>query len=574
MTRHLPLRLRPALLIAAILVAATLAAPGASMAATSRTLYVDGKHGSDNNAGTSLSSAFKSVAKGLNSVYRSGVGRVADRVVVVGYSDYVYYERAARSVFLPGTATAPIIIEGQGYGQTSYVRPIISGATVVSRPGDTRWTRPDASRYPDVWQIPWTTPVPGYESSVRTYRQERIFMDVSQPLMRPKTTPTLADLQARPASQWWSGTKLYVRLGLWSGSLATTDPRAHTIEYPTYKGILIGSGSAYVTIRGLAIRHTNMAVGFTGTAHHMTAEAVDASYNYGMGFWTASHHNTFRRVTGSRNTIQLIKLDKGAQYNLVDGAIGIENLGQGVKLTGSTTAYNTVRGSTFADGKKVPQNAGQYGGYIQGILLENGANHNIIEGNTIRNMRRGLYLYQTASTSRALTGNTIRKNLFLDNSAGVYIWDSRSGGSSSGSVTFSRNVYAGNTYAIRTDGATSHKTFDHETIFDSKPARTLGAIYLRGRGGFVSVRNSIIRKSTGYGVRADSGSRLTISYSTVSLTTSGSRSGTISWSTTNKTIDPRFLSVLRTSTDFVTIGPASPVYSAGSTQGPIGARAK
>ena len=267
-------------------------------------------------------------------------------------------------------------------------------------------------------------------------------------------------------------------------------------------------------------------------------------------------------------------MDSGAQYNLVDSATATENLGQGVKLIGSSTAYNTIRKSTFADGRNVPVSAGQYGGYIQGILLENGAHDNQIEDNTIRNMRRGLYLYQTSSTSKALSANSIRRNLFLDNSAGVYIWDSRSGGASSGTVAFSRNVYAGNGYAIQSEGATSNKTFDHETIYDSRPAGGLGAIYLKGSGGFVSVKNSIVRKSTAYGVRADSGSRLTVSYTTVSGTTSGSRSGTVSWSSTNKTSDPLFLSSFRSSADYLYIGSTSPVYAAGSAQDPIGARAR
>ncbi|MEO5885857.1 MAG: right-handed parallel beta-helix repeat-containing protein [Candidatus Limnocylindrales bacterium] len=564
-------RVRPLLLVAMLLALSGVISPAA--AASTRTLYVDGKNGSDANAGTSLGAAFKTLAKGLAEVYREGTGRVADRVVIVGYSDYVYYEKNTSSVYLPGTSTAPIIVEAKDYGQSGYVRPIISGATVVSRPGDTRWTRPDATRYPNVWKIAWKTAVPGYESSVVKYRQERIFMDVSQPLVRPKTTPTLADLQATPASQYWNGSSLYVRLGLWKGTLASTDPRQHTIEIPTYKGILIGSGSAYVTIRGLNIRHTNMAVGFTGDAHHNTVQSVDASYNYGMGFWTASHHNTYLSISGKRNTIQLLKFDNGAQYNLVDGATATENLGQGVKMTGANTAYNTVRNSTFADGKNIPTAAGQYGGYTQGVLLENGAHHNYIEGNTIRNMRRGLYLYQTASTSKALSYNKVRANLFLDNSVGVYIWDSRSGGSSSGNTSFSRNVYAGNGYAIQSEGRTSNKSFDHETIYDSRPARGLGAIYLKGSGASVSVKNSIIRKSTAYGVRADSGSKLTISYSTVSLT-AGARSGTVSWSSTNKTSDPKFLSLTRSSGDYLTIGPASPVYAAGSVKDPIGARAK
>ena len=542
--------------------------------AADRTLYVDGKTGSDSNYGSSPSSAFKTVAKGIAEVYREGVGRVADRVEIAGYDDYVYYEKATGSHYLPGTAATPIIIEGAGYGTPGYVRPIISGALVVSRPGDTRWTRPDAARYPNVWSIPWTTAVPGYESSVRTYRQERVFMDTSQPLMRPKTTPTLSDLQKTPASQWWDGKRLYVRLGLWSGSLATTDPRQHTIEIPYYKGLLTGSGSAYVTFRGLQIRHTNMAIGFTGTAHHNTAQDVDASYNYGMGFWTNTDYNVFQGVSGRRNTIQLLKFDNGAQHNLVDGMTAIENLGQGVKLTGSGTSYNTIRNSTFADGKKVPMAAGQYGGYTQGILIENGAHHNYIADNVIRNMRRGLYLYQTSSSSKALTGNSVKRTLFLDNSVGIYIWDSRSGGSSTGAMYFTRNVYAGNGYAIQTYGKTSGKSFNHETIYDSRPARGLGAVYLKGSGGRLSLKNSIIRKSTAYGARADSGSSMTISYSTVSATTQGVRSGGVSWGSTNRTSDPKFLSLDRADGLYLTIGPSSPVYAAGSAKEPLGARAQ
>jgi hypothetical protein len=565
-------RVRPLFAVALVIAGMLGASPVG--AAGPRTLYVDGKHGSDANAGTSPGAAFKTVSKGLKEVYREGVGRVADRVVVVGYTDYVYYEKATDSVYLPGTSSSPIVIEGQGYGGAGYVRPIISGAVVVSRPGDTRWTRPNASRYPNVWQIPWTKAIPGYESSVRTYRQERVFMDVGQPLVRPTSTPTLADLQKTPASQYWNGSRLYVRLGLWSGSLASTDPRQHTIEIPTYKGILIGSGSAYVTIRGLAVRHASMAVGITGSAHHVTVESVDASYNYGMGFWTASHHNVFRSISGRRNTIQLVKFDNGAQYNLVDHATGIENLGQGVKLTGASTAYNTIRNSTFADGKKVPMGAGQYGGYIQGILLEHGAHHNYIQDNLIRNMRRGLYLYQTSSTSKALTGNKVSRNVFLDNSVGVYIWDSRSGGSSSGTMTFARNVYAGNTYAIQSQGRTSHKTFDHETIYDSRPARGLGAIYLKGSGASIALKNSIVRLSTAYGARADSGSRLTITYTAMSRTTSGAKSGAVTYGSTNRTADPKFLSTDRSSAVYLTIGPGSPVYAAGSAGDPIGARAK
>ena len=55
------------------------------------------------------------------------------------------------------------------------------------------------------------------------------------------------------------------------------------------------------------------------TVGYQRAEDIDASYNYTMGFFSNGSYNTFRDVTGRRNTIQLIKLDDGANHNLVDG---------------------------------------------------------------------------------------------------------------------------------------------------------------------------------------------------------------------------------------------------------------
>jgi hypothetical protein len=445
---------------------------------------------------------------------------------------------------------------------------------VVSRPGQGKWTRPNATTYPDVWSTAWSTPIPGYESSVNALRQERVFFDVSQPLVRPKAVPTLADLQAMPGSQWWnsSNNRLYVHLGLWSGSLASNDPNQHTIEIPYYAGLRIGTGSAYVTFRGLNIRHTRMAIGFTGSSHHNAAISIDASYNYGMGFWTASTYNSFRSVTGRRNTIQLIKLDNGARNNLVDGAVATENLGQGVKLTGSNTAYNTIRNSVFADGKNVPMAAGAYGGYVQGILIEDGANHNYFYANTIRNMRRGIYLYQTSSTSGPLTGNSIHDNLLTGNSTAVYVWDGRSGGTSTGTVAFEKNTYAGNQYAVVAYGGTSNKTFDHETIYDSTPSAGLGAVYLKGSGSTLAFVNCIVARSTAYGFRAETGSSVAVSHTDVYQATSGTRSGGVSWSSSNVTIDPKFLSTTSSSSSYLKIDATSPVYDASTTAGPIGAR--
>ena len=75
-------------------------------------------------------------------------------------------------------------------------------------------------------------------------------------------------------------------------------------------------------------------------------------------------------------------------------------------------------------------------------------------------------------------------------------------------------------------------------------------------------------------MRADTGARLTVSYTTVSGAASGARSGAVTWGSTNKTTDPHFLSTSRSSGDYLTIGSASPVYHAGSAGDPIGALAK
>jgi hypothetical protein len=553
------------------LIAVALCVTPGPVAGATRTLYVDGKTGSDANVGTSLGAAFKTVGKAMQELYREGVGRVADRIEVVGYNDYVYFEKATASVYMPGTSASPIVVEAYQYGTTGYVRPIISGALEIKK-GDTRWSRPDATHYPDVWSIPWSTPIAGYASSVTSLRQERLFMDVSQPLVRPATTPTLAQLQATPASQYWNGSRLYVRLGLWSGT-TSTDPRQHTISIPYYKGLLVGTGSAYVTFRGFRIRHTTMGIGFTGDAHHNRAERIDASYNYGMGFWTASHDNVFRYVTGSRNTIQLVKLDNGAQHNMIEYATGIENLGQGVKMTGPNCAYNTIRYSTFRDGLNVPMGAGQYGGFLQAILIEDGAHDNLVQSNTISRMRRGVYLYGLSSTGKPLSGNAFKYNTFTNNLTAIFIWDSRAGSNSTGSVYFYRNVYADNGYAVIAEGTTSNKSFNHETMYNSRPAAGLGAIYLKGSGASVNVSNSIIFGSTAYAIRADSGSTANTTYTTA-VAASGPRSGGVVWNSSDQVVDPAFLSVDPSSPDYLTINSASPVYTDGSRGDPLGARWK
>ena len=205
-----------------------------------------------------------------------------------------------------------------------------------------------------------------------------------------------------------------MHLGLWASKLADTNPNDHTLEYPNYNGLLISSGSAYVTIQGFRIRHAHIGMGATGTANHVTINDVDASYNYPMVLFSASSYNTFRNVSGTRNTIQLIKLDDGAMHNLVDGAKATENAGQGIKLSGASSAYNTVRNSVFSDGLSIPTWARGYGGYTQGVDIEDGAHDNVISNNVIANNPRGLMLYETTTSGKPLDKNTVTGNRFTE----------------------------------------------------------------------------------------------------------------------------------------------------------------
>jgi hypothetical protein len=564
----MPVRALAGLLLS-ILLATTIGA--VTVAAATHTVYVDGKHGSDTNAGTSSGAPLKTVKAGLWLVRYGGT------LNVVGYDDYVYYEQTTQSQwFINGTSTSPIVIQAAGYDSGNYVRPIISGAKVVSRPGDGKWTRPDPVRYPNVWQTPWTTPIPGYESAVNVYRQERVFVDVSQPLIRPTRVPTLANLQALPGAQYWNGSKLYVRLGGWgSTSGASLDPNEHTIEVPYYKGILVSSGSAYVQVKGFRIRHTTMAVGFTGDSHHNLAQDIDASYNYTMGFWTGGDYHTFRRITGTRNTLQLVKLDNGAGHNLVEEAVATQSMGQGIKITGASTSYNTVRRSVFSGGKDVPVSHGQYGGYVQGIDIEQGAHHNSVYGNLIERNRRGLMLYQMNSSGKALTGNVIKSNTFTGNDVAVVLWDGKFNSTQgSGIVTFSRNTYTRNRTGVMSEAWTTNKTFDHETFYATGTSKTVShsSVYLKA--GYIVVKNSIFRSATGYHFYTKTGSKVKVYYSIVRYASLGARNSStrVVWGSGIRNIEPGFLSTSATSPDYLYIGPSSAAYKLSSTKGPLGAR--
>lgn len=556
--------------LAAALLASTAAI--APVGAAGTRYFVDGKKGSDGNPGTSLGSAFRTLEHALEFARNGGV-----TISIVGYEGFTYFESLSKPYSMFGTSSAPVVIEGYRPPNGTFVRPTISGAKIISKPGSTAWKRPDAAKYPSVWRVPWTTPILGYESSRRSSRFDIVFMDGTNQLRRPADKPSLAQLQAKPGSQYWDGKYLYVHLGVWGGGSVDKDPNHHLISVPHHMGIAVNNDSRYVTLRDLRIIHTAGAISFYAGTHHGTVRDVELSYNFVLGLYSEGDDMTFSGVTGKRNGLQLIKLDRGAERNVVSKASAVEHPGQGLKISGSTTAHNTVEYSTFSNGVGVPTWVASYGGETQGIDIEQGAHHNIIRSNTIRGMGRGLMLYQYDGSGKALTGNQIERNYFDSNYRGVVLWDGRSGADGSGSVTFYRNTYRNNGNAIYAPTPTRNKTFKNETIYNTVGGSGTGyhsAIYLLGSGTKITLVNVIVNKGKGYAVYAGSGASASATYSHVSGMALGRSKGSVSWSTGSTKTAPSFLSTDPASTSFLTIDSRSPLYGAGWGGNPAGARWK
>jgi hypothetical protein len=541
--------------VAAIAIAAALATVGnlahpAPATAASGILYVDGKIGYDPAVGPSSSTTWgRSTAKPFKTVERALEETrfgLPSAIRIKGYSDYVYRETITQGYALKASAGAPLTISAYtaAEGAAAGVRPVIDGGIEVGTSG---WHRPSATSYPHVWCKTWSPPganlmsgekvPPGYDSSYRNLRQERFYLDTTQPLNRPAEAPTMAQLNAQKYSQYWNPSKstdnLCVHLGRWEGTSIPEDPARHRITVPWYRGIVLAGGSAYVTIRDVRIRHTIMGVGISvtrnpevGKAHHNTVSNVDASYNYRMGFWTGGDYNVFDSISGSRNSIQLVKLDSGtytdgtpygAQHNVIRNARGIQNLSHGVKLYGKLVRYNVIETSLF-DATGLPD-AARSPDPPQGIQISNGSSYNDFLSNTIRGMARGLELYQYDANGGPLVGNVVSGNRFEHNGTGVFMWDAKVASSfGTGSMTFDHNIYYNNQVAIGGNATTSGKTFNHETIYHSGYRNNPGTPSVDSPGvalmtGTITIKNSIIDDSNGPSICPRQGATVLLSYS-------------------------------------------------------------
>ncbi|HET9615486.1 MAG TPA: hypothetical protein VFP22_11800 [Candidatus Limnocylindrales bacterium] len=597
--------------------------PAAASAAAGPILYVDGKIGFDSPTsvswttdwGLSPQRPFKTVRRALDETNHGSPAAIR----IKGYDDYVYHEALTRGYRI-GSSTTPTVISAYTSAElrsNPIVRPIIDGGIDVGTGG---WTRPWPTTYSHVWCKTWTPGanlvtgqkvIPGYDTQYDATHEDRLYLDGSQPLHRPASVSTIAQLNAQRATQYWDRTKstnnLCVHLGWWSGASIDENPAHHTITVPWYLGINLAGGSSYVTIRDLRIRHTVMGVGISvssdatiGKGHDNQVINVDASYNYRMGFWTAGDRNLFDHITGSRNSIQLVKLDVGtysngtaygAQHNTIRSAISTQNLGHGFKLSGKLVQWNDISYSTVT-GSGIPAGAKSAGGATQAVQIANGASNNTISHVTITGTDAGIELYQYDTTGGPLSGNAIHDNRIEHVGTGVFLWDAKvSSAYGTGATTFSHNVYFDTQVAIGGNATTSGKVFDHETIrhsgFQVAPSTpSVDSAGVEVLVGSITVRNSIIDDTNGPSICPKAGASVAVSYTDTyrwrndprtsmpsgafCASTSQHAFGTVSRGTGLLSVDPGY-NVDPTSSTFLVVAPPSPLMTKASDGARLGA---
>jgi hypothetical protein len=607
-----------------VLFGSAAAAPRSALAGAQSMIYVDGKIGQDPPLGTTASTTWgRSPAMPFKTIHRAlDETKFGDPVAIRirGYNDYVYHEALTKGYRLGSLAT-PVVIGAYTSAEdptAAGVRPIIDGGLDVGTSG---WHQPWATTYPHVWCKTWVPPSgnllsgqrvpPGYDTTVDSTHEDRLYMDGSQPLYRPASVPTISQLNAQPYTQYWDRTKstdnLCVHLGLWNGAAINENPADHSIVVPWYFGIILAGGSSYVTIEDLRVQHTIMGVGFSvsrdravGKAHHNTAYHVDASYNYRMGFWTAGDYNVFERVSGVRNSIQLFKLDSGtysdgtpygAQHNTIHNSYSGQNLGHGIKLYGRYVRYNYIYGNTIV-GSGIPAVAKSAGGATQGIQISNGASNNAFWRNTIRYTDAGFELYQYDSNGGPLNANSIHHNRLEHVGTGVFLWDAKVSSSfGTGSSVFAHNVYFDNQIAIGGNATTSGKVFDHETIYHTGYLRnptspSVDSPAAQVLVGSITIINSIIDDSNGPSICPHAGATVYLSYSDTYRWRDDPRSsmphGTYCYSTTYHAygsvkigsgvvhVNPGYVTD-PTSPSFLVVPSSSLVYASGSDGSRLGA---
>jgi hypothetical protein len=568
---------------AALLVALAALAPMAPARAASTTLYVDGKTGSDANNGTSPASAFKTIAKATMSIPKGTAPNWT--VVVKGYKDYIYRERAIPWSFASrGTSSGHIVFKATGYvsgpGGT-YVKPIVSGSEAAPSPGQS-WA---ATGYPGVYQTPWAVEPFWYKQLTWTIKTA-VFQDDKTWLWEQSTLADLAD-RARSGlgGFWWdaSAKKLYVSAVGTPG--AGTNPTGKSIEVivrPTFYFQAV----SYVEVRGFDVRHSANGIAFVrGTDYSIAADNV-LNGNHMMGIQTAGVQtasgpdpavgNVIVRNTASYNTLQFAKIDIGSQQTTVCDNSTTKNALRGILVQGpppGSTYTGTTTGITVCRNKLFGHDFNPTGSPFNnasGITVANGARNVTLDRNRIWSNDVGIHITQEGTGRQLLDAVTLKYNEVWGNRRfGLNLYDGAFG-NGYGTVTVSHDVYWGNGIGIMVSAGSTNKVISASTIHDNDTDGIRVGVSGQPRAA-VTVSKSLMTGNGAYGVCLVAGNTASVTYSGLAGNASGSIKGTPTTSA-NNTHAAGYLSLTATDPDFLKISGSSYQYTAGPGGTPIGAR--
>ena len=239
------------------------------------TLYVDGKSGSDSDNGLSAASAFKTIAKAASKV-PTGSAAAGWTVIVKGYTDYVYRERAIPTGWdRHGTPSSRIVFRAAGYvagSSTAYVKPIVSGADRAPASGQ-RWSTTSTA---GVWRTPWATAPFDYgkhKGSIKT----ALFQNGTTWLWEQTSLSALASRAATGKGGYWydaGANQLYVS-AVGSPSSGANNPDRYSIDVIMRATFYFmgTNGVAAVEVRGFDVRHSANGISLAkGVDHSVIAD--------------------------------------------------------------------------------------------------------------------------------------------------------------------------------------------------------------------------------------------------------------------------------------------------------------
>ena len=302
--------------------------------AWSATYYID-TTGSDSAAGTSISTAWKTLAKvnGYSSL------KAGDTVLLKRGCEW----RETLSPPITGTITAPVTFGAYGTGN----KPIINGATNLF---DTTYT----------WLqngTAWSTTLATDPGSIWFTKDSSIGWGRRQ--------DTTAALTSKYDWAWISGT-LYI--------FSDTDPKVayDSIEAATRTyGITAGSGTGwganhdYIVIQDMEVKFTKQQGIYIGHARDASGVSDASKTN---DYWTVQkmtvHHN------GVSNTLNMMNINFSGTGHVIKNNVSYETIGNGINCNADCYS-NTIEHNTI------------YNNHHHGIDLKTPGSNNIIAYNTL-----------------------------------------------------------------------------------------------------------------------------------------------------------------------------------------------